>query len=121
MNKPTETVADKVETATASLKSSSTMLPIACVLAAIALYGWAYSKTTSYLGDSDTWESIQTQLPGIITPAFFAGLILFFGLGFYVMQMQNRESVLYIVLGMACFALSFSYISIALAVVRVAS
>ena len=48
-------------TTTAALKSSSTMLPIGCVLAAILLYGWAYSKTTTYLGDSDTWETIQTQ------------------------------------------------------------
>ena len=108
-----------MSTATTDIPSNmmSLYIPIGGAALAIALYVTSFVTTSKLLGSSDKWKEIQAQMPTILGTALTGGFISFIACAIFFSQLDNNKYIIYILIALSCFALCFSYLSIAIAVI----
>jgi len=110
-------------TGSAGSTSSSYLLgAIACGFIAFGLYAISFYTTAKFLGTTENWNDIQSKaMPQVLLTAIGGGIMLFIACSIYFSQEPNPLYMSYAILGMACFALCFSYASIAISAMTKAS
>jgi hypothetical protein len=104
------------QTATDTSYTKSPYVTIVFGIIAAGLYGVSFWFTSKFVGSADNWQDIQSSIPTILGPALGGAIMLFIAMALYITQMDDDKNILYIILGMACVSLVFSYVSVAVAI-----
>ena len=93
-----------------------------CAVIGFVLYVVSFIRTSTFLGTTDSWNDIQSNaMPTVLGTAIGGGIMIFIACAIYFSQVSNPQYMTYAILGMASFALCFSYASIAISVMTKAS